>query len=129
MLLCALGQPAHPFLGTSSSVNRWLHVDSAQDSVIPMSHIPSLQVCGKKQLRCQAQAAQWRQSHRGHWPSQRQLIAQWGWQRSAEQEEKDNSCARCHSSFSICQLGGAGQAALSNSPGPTLPFTLPLCRP
>ena len=128
-MLCALGQPAHPSLGTSSSVNRWLQVDSTQDSVVPMSHIPSLQLCRRKQLRCQAQAAQWTQSHRGHWLSQRQSIAQCGWQRSAEQEEKDNSCACRHSSFSICQLGGAGCAALSNSPGPTLPFTLSLCRP
>lgn len=42
-----------------------------------------------------------------------QLITQWGWQRSAEQEEKNNGCACCHGSGSVCQLGGASHAALS----------------
>lgn len=113
MLLCALGQPlpppwARPHQSTGGF--RWILLRTL---LSPCPTYCPLQVC-RRQLRRQAQAGQWTQSHRGHWPSQRQPITQWGWQRSAEQEEKDNSCACCHSSFSICQLGGAGRAALSN---------------
>lgn len=119
--LCSWTTHSPPPWGTSLGVNRWMQVDLAQDSALPTApQLSSPGMWGAAKMPGASRAMgiiQWRTL-----APLRQLIAQCGWQRSAEQEEKDNSCACCHGNHSVCQLGGACWAAQQLNPALILPF-------